>query len=365
MTPFDRRIKNSDSFKHLHTPALIRKSTSFIVWSATLLFLILLLTPWQQTAVGTGRVIAYSPGDRIQQITATVEGRVVKWHVREGDKVKEGDILARMADNDPEIVNRLTQEREALRREISAIEVSLKAAERNSERQRKLLADGISSERTFELAQIEVARYAKERADAEQKLYRLDVRIARQLTLEIVAPRAGVVQSILVGENNSLVKPSDVIAQLVPETEERLVELLISGLDLPFIKKGQRVQLQFEGWPIFQFSGLPDLAIGTFTGYVKIIDPSDDGEGNFRILVSRNTDDPWPSTELLRQGVRARGWVQMNRVPLWYEIWRQINGLPPMPVPLTNSPEEKKALSTKSKSGGYKGKSDDSKDEFK
>lgn len=342
------RVANTRSEKLLKTPEMVQRSVRFIVWIVSVLALIILITPWQQTAIGLGRVMAFSPGDRIQQITANVEGRIVKWYVREGDKVAEGDLLAKMADNDPEILVRLNQERDALRREVEAIEVSLKAAERNRERQRKLLADGISSERTYELAQIEYARYVKDRADTEGKLARLDTRISRQLMLEVRAPRAGIVQSILAGENNALVKASDVIALIVPATDERTVELLINGLDLPFVRVGQQVQLQFEGWPIFQFSGLPDIAIGTFKGFVKIIDPADDGQGNFRVLVARGPQDPWPSSELLRQGVRARGWVQMNRVPLWYEIWRQVNGLPPMPVPLTNSPKDSKNGKTKS-----------------
>jgi multidrug efflux pump subunit AcrA (membrane-fusion protein) len=334
---------------------MIRQSAKWTLWVGSILFFIVLLTPWQQTAVGVGRVMAFSPGDRIQQITANVEGRVAKWFVREGDKVQEGDLLAKMADNDPEILTRLNQERDALKREIQALEVSLQAAEKNKDRQKKLLADGIASERSYELSQIEYARYVKDRADTEGKLARLDVRIARQLMLEIRAPREGVIQSIRVGENGALVKPADVIALMVPATTERTVELSINGVDLPFIRVGQKVQIQFEGWPIFQFSGLPDLAIGTFTGIVKIIDPSDDGKGNFRVLVGRGDEDLWPSSELLRQGVRARGWVQMNQVPLWFEIWRQINGLPPMPVPL-------QALA-KDKVGGSKSSDDVKKDD--
>lgn len=352
----ERRIRNIGSFRLASTPLIVRRSVRLLLAALGLLVLVVLFTRWQQTAAGYGRVMAFSPGDRIQQITANVEGRVVKWYVREGDKVKEGDLLAKMVDNDPEILVRLNQEREALRRELHANDVALKAAERNRERQKKLLEDGISSERTYELSQMEYARYVKERADTEGKLARLDVRISRQLTLEIRAPRDGIVQSIMVGENNGLVKPADVIAMMVPATDERTVELLISGLDLPFVRVGQRVQLQFEGWPIFQFSGLPDLAIGTFGGFVRIIDPSDDGQGNFRVLISRGPTDPWPSSDLLRQGVRARGWVQMNRVPLWFEIWRQINGLPPMPLPLTSMDDKKN--SSKSKNDGSSNKSD-------
>jgi hypothetical protein len=77
------------------------------------------------------------------------------------------------------------------------------------------------------------------------------------------------------------------------------------------------------------------LSTGTFLGTVKLIDPSDDGRGRFRVIVKRKDGAVWPAPELLRQGVRTRGWVQMNQVPLWFEIWRLINDLPPATPPLT------------------------------
>jgi hypothetical protein len=61
------------------------------------------------------------------------------------------------------------------------------------------------------------------------------------------------------------------------------------------------------------------------------VDATDDGKGQFRILVQPDPDDePWPSRQFLRQGVRTNGWVLLNVVPLWYELWRQFNGFPPV-----------------------------------
>ena len=30
------------------------------------------------------------------------------------------------------------------------------------------------------------------------------------------------------------------------------------------------------------------------------------------------------------QGVRAKAWVLLRTVPLWQEVWRQLNGFPPV-----------------------------------
>jgi hypothetical protein len=103
------------------------------------------------------------------------------------------------------------------------------------------------------------------------------------------------------------------------------------------------VRLAFEGWPAVQMIGWPQLAIGTFGGEVVFVDATDDGKGKFRVVVGPADDivdrgdgkGPvtvgWPDKDRwLRQGARANAWVMLNEVPLWYELWRQINGFPPV-----------------------------------
>jgi len=51
-------------------------------------------------------------------------------------------------------------------------------------------------------------------------------------------------------------------------------------------------------------------------------------KGEFRILVTPDPEDePWP--EQLRMGSGTKGWVMLDNVAVWYEIWRQLNGFPP------------------------------------
>lgn len=90
---------------------------------------ILVVAPWQQSVPGRGRVIAYAPVERQQSIDAPVFGRVVKWHVQEGELVDAGDLLADLADNDPEILERLERERASIQAQIEAAELSLTVTE--------------------------------------------------------------------------------------------------------------------------------------------------------------------------------------------------------------------------------------------
>ena len=135
-------------------------------------------------------------------------------------------------------------------------------------------------------------------------------------------------------ELGQTIKEGQALLTLVPETTQEAVELMINGNDWPIVMPGQEVRLQFEGWPSVQVAGWPSLAIGAFSGQVASVDATDNGKGEFRILVvpTENPELAWPddAKRFLRQGVRANGWVQLRRVPLGYEIWRQINGFPVM-----------------------------------
>lgn len=151
--------------------------------------------------------------------------------------------------------------------------------------------------------------------------------------LEIRAPRSGVIQQWFGVAGSDTVKEGDQLFVIVPETTELAVELKVNGNDMPLIKEGDNVRLQFHGWPAVQFVGWPSVAVGTFGGKVNRVFPTDDGKGNFRVLVSPHktteNDSEWPDDRYLRQGVRANGWVLLKEVPLGYEIWRQLNGFPP------------------------------------
>ena len=130
------------------------------------------------------------------------------------------------------------------------------------------------------------------------------------------------------GQGSDLVKPGDVLAVIVPETESRAVEIWIDGNDAPLIHPGQQVRLQFEGWPAVQLSGWPSVAAGTFGGVVAFVDPTDNGHGQFRVFIAPAPEEIWPAAKYLRQGVRTNAWVSLSQVTLGYELWRTFNGFP-------------------------------------
>ena len=168
-----------------------------------------------------------------------------------------------------------------------------------------------------------------DKAKAEGELAKIDVKLAQQSQMMVVAPRGGTVFRLSAKEGGEVVKQGDALAVLVPDVTARAVELWVDGNDAPLITPGREVRLQFEGWPAVQFVGWPSVAIGTFGGEVAFVDATDNGKGQFRIVVTQLEGEEWPDSRYLRQGVRANGWVLLNQVSLGYELWRLFNGFPP------------------------------------
>ncbi|WP_240731490.1 hypothetical protein [Hymenobacter radiodurans] len=53
-----------------------------------------------------------------------------------------------------------------------------------------------------------------------------------------------------------------------------------------------------------------------------------DSQGQYRVLVTPDPNtEAWPDP--LRVGSGVYGWALLNDVPIWYELWRQLNGFPP------------------------------------
>ncbi|MDP3561787.1 MAG: HlyD family efflux transporter periplasmic adaptor subunit [Legionellaceae bacterium] len=313
-----------------------QKIAKVILIVLLILLLFLAITPWQQFALGNGRVIAFSPTDRQHTVNSPINGRIKKWYVNEGSQVDAGDLIVKIHDNDPKLLSRLELEKNAILLRIEAAQQSLAAGQANLDRQKKLYTQGINSKRQYELAQIEYAKYKNDLAQANIDKINIDVLIARQETQAVKAHVPGIIFKRLTGEESVVVKAGDVLAEIIPQTKSRAVELWVDGNDIPFVRIGQIARLQFEGWPAVQFRGWPQVAVGTFEGKVSFIDATDNGLGVFRVVIVPS--EPWPNIAFLRQGVRVHGWVQLGQVPLWYEIWRQFNGFPPESYPEKNMP---------------------------
>lgn len=325
----------ADSRIALESPKLVKAHGSFRLGAVLVSTLIagsifaLIFAPWTQNVRGVGKVSAYSPDERTQNLTAPVDGVIRQWFVQEGTQVKKGQSIVDIADMDPDILSRLERERAAQQLKLDAAQSAVETSRKNLDRQRSLVQSGLSSQRSAELAELEYAKYLSEVSSASAELARIETRIARQASQSIVAPRDGRIQRIFAPQGGVMVKAGQDLALIVPESASRAVELTVSGNDAPLLSVGRHVRLQFEGWPAVQFAGWPSVAVGTFGGIIGVIDPGAAEDGTVRVIVFPEDGQEWPNATYLRQGVRVIGWVLLDNVSLGWELWRQFNGFPP------------------------------------
>lgn len=144
----------------------------------------------------------------------------------------------------------------------------------------------------------------------------------------ILAPQDGYITHTIVKGIGEAVKDGEPVVTIMPEKYDYAVEIYVDPIDLPLVNIGQHVRIQFDGWPAIVFSGWPNTSYGTYGGEVYAIDKYISENGKYRVLVKPEEDDhPWPNQ--LRFGSGTQSFIMLQNVPIWYELWRNINGFPP------------------------------------
>ena len=414
------------SFQKIELPASNQMFKYWLSGTFLVLFLTLFL-PWTQNIQTKGKVTTLNPGQRPQNIEATIAGRIDKWYVREGQLVKKGDTIAHLAEIkvdyfDDALVGRtqqqviaktqtieayglkanaLDQQIEALRQElklkktqltnkveqaqfkIESAEAALKQAEIDFQvaeyqyrRTDTLFQKGIKSltdlegkrlkmqatdakvvaatnklataKNNQEIAAIDFKRIENEYAnkiakansdkfstisaqyDAKGSVIKLENQYEnykkRAAFYYVTAPQDCYINQALKKGIGETVKAGEALVTIMPADFDLAVELFVMPMDLPLVQTGQEVRFIFDGWPAFIFSGWPGLSFGTYHGQVMAIENNISKNGKYRVLVSSHEEKPWP--DALRVGSGAQGIALLNNVPIWYELWRQLNGFP-------------------------------------
>ena len=419
------------SWETVQIPDRLRFSARLAVTLLLLFTFVIAFVPWTQTITATGLLSAYSPYERPQDIESQITGRLKKWHVYEGVRVKQGELILEMDDVDPnfmapELLSLLEKQKAALEQNrtaaleradqlterIKAMQSIVKAAgpsaearvresdnkvraaeqrivsariavdtaELNVNRTQELAARGLASQRELELAiQGAIASNAERQgaeamlkeaqqamkalsfgrdqinadvlqrlldaeasragaladaAHAAEQVANVELRLSnatqRRVASRILAPIDGTVVRMAQVGIGETVRPGDKLVRVSPTSVDKAIEMKADGIDAPLLNVGRKVKLLFYGIPAIPLPAWPDTMYGTFTGIIKVIDQVDDGKGNYRFWVIPDPEDkPWPEQTHVRQGTKVMGWVILNRVPLWYELWRRFNLFPP------------------------------------
>lgn len=144
----------------------------------------------------------------------------------------------------------------------------------------------------------------------------------------IKAPQDGYINKALLSGIGETIKEGTSVVSIMPAGYDIAVETFVDPIDLPLIKKGSKIRVWFDGWPTIVFSGWPGISYGTFGGRVVAIENFISPNGKYRVLVSPDADEQaWP--EQLSIGAGAQTIALLDNVPVWYEVWRNLNGFPP------------------------------------
>lgn len=159
----------------------------------------------------------------------------------------------------------------------------------------------------------------------------------------IRAPQNGFINKAIQAGIGETFKEGDQLVGIMPSNYEMAVETFVSPIDLPLIHLGEKVRIQFDGWPVIIFSGWPNVSYGTYGGEVVAIETFISDNGKYRVLLAPDLEDhPWPTG--IRVGSGANTIALLEDVPIWFELWRQLNGFPPnyyQPKDVTAKAEKK------------------------
>jgi multidrug efflux pump subunit AcrA (membrane-fusion protein) len=390
---------------------------------------VILFLPWTQNIKARGMVTTLKQEQRPQEIPTIIPGRVVKWHVKEGDFVSKGDTIIQIAEIkddylDPKLLERtkeqLTAKSQAVEsyksktgtaaQQVEALKLGLelKINDMNNKinqqvqkirsdsmemlaaindlnikneqfRRQKVMYDSglvslvqleqrnqafqessakkTSAEIKFNNARQEYFRLQIERngeiqqylekiskaeGDRFQVISQIQTAQAEISKLEnqysnytirnglytITAPQTGQIVRAEKAGIGEILKDGEMIVEIVPSDIDFAIEMFVRPVDLPLLARGQKVRLLFDGFPAIVFSGWPEASYGTFGGEVAAIENSLSDNGSYRVLIKEDTSDKkWPSQ--LMMGTGAQGIALLKDVPIWYELWRNINGFPP------------------------------------
>ena len=143
----------------------------------------------------------------------------------------------------------------------------------------------------------------------------------------ITAPQDGYINKAFQTGIGTTFKAGQELLSIMPANYQMAISTYIKPIDMPLISKGVKVRIQFDGWPAIIFSGWDVISYGTYGGTVVAIEQFISENGKYRVLISPDPQDhPWPKG--IRMGSGARTIALLNDVPIWYELWRQINGFP-------------------------------------
>ncbi|MDR5590523.1 HlyD family secretion protein [Christiangramia sp. SM2212] len=199
-----------------------------------------------------------------------------------------------------------------------------------------------------------ISKTQSDRSTAESDLYQAQADISKLETdfanydtrkgmYYIRAPQSGYINKAIKAGIGETFKEGEPLVGIMPSDYEIAVETYVDPIDMPLLHIGEKVRVQFDGWPAIVFSGWPNSSYGTYGAEIVAIENFISPNGKYRILLAPDEEEHvWPKE--IKIGSGASTLALLEDVSIWYELWRQLNGFPPnyyTPESSTTSNEKK------------------------
>ena len=198
----------------------------------------------------------------------------------------------------------------------------------------KVEINRIQAEYTDKVSKAQSDKFTAEsnKFDAEAQVTKLETDFTnyemRNDMYYIKAPQNGYINKAIKGGIGETFKEGERLLGIMPANYDLAVETYVDPIDLPLIHINEKVRVQFDGWPAIIFSGWPNVSYGTYGAKVVAIESFISDNGKFRVLLAPDeTDHEWPKD--IRVGSGAKTIALLEDVPIWFELWRNLNGFPP------------------------------------
>ena len=198
------------------------------------------------------------------KLSTIAGGRIEVLAVKEGDKVRKGQLLMQLWNDDQQAEQRLAQAAlESARRRVVEVCTVAENAVREAERRRDLFKQGFISESAYDTARVEAdartAACATSKTEVAQAQARVEVtRVARGRTV-LVAPFDGIVAKIVgeVGEYSTPSPPGVPTPPAIDLIDDSClyIKAPMDEVDAPKIKVGQPVRITLDALPKQSFPG--------------------------------------------------------------------------------------------------------------
>ncbi|MDB9720385.1 HlyD family secretion protein [Winogradskyella sp.] len=205
---------------------------------------------------------------------------------------------------------------------------------RNEVLNAKIEISRIKAEYADKISKAESEKFSAESSqfDTEAQVSKLNNQMSnytiRNSLLYMTAPYDGFINKAIRGGIGQTFKEGEELVGIMPADIDLAVEMFVEPIDLPLVHKGEKVRVQFDGWPAIVFSGWPNVSYGTYGAEVVAVENFISSNGKFRVLLAPDeTDHKWPKD--IRAGSGAYTMALLEDVPIWFELWRQLNGFPP------------------------------------